>query len=339
MCVCVSVSVFVFCLRQQELAGAGKSPIGDSQALCLTSSGRVLVFLCVSLVFQLEISHVFASAMAAGGFRHSGKSRAKSSTQGWSPIPGQVAEDASRNPDLVLASDHEQQSSASNFTLPEQQNQQAGTQTKSASPLHQTQGGSFQCQPTRNNLAPPTTDALGQYRLAGIDKTPLAADDLDSTVMVNAQLTHIISRDEAAQGHDAVNVPDAPMPDAPTAHDISTPRRMIGGRCCNWYISAQHASGKCMCAARSKCGIRFFHGEARLQQWGNRQTNHHYVHAHCVDGGLGHDHELYPKQSTDQDAVDAVTRQRDTITRTAADTEVLLRFVSGSGSRLNSRAT
>ena len=38
------------------------------------------------------------------------------------------------------------------------------------------------------------------------------------------------------------------------------------------------------------------------------------------------DHELFPKQAADQDAVDAVTRQRDTITRTAADTEVLLPF-------------
>ena len=38
----------------------------------------------------------------------------------------------------------------------------------------------------------------------------------------------------------------------------------------------------------------------------------------------GHDHELLPMQTVDQDAVDAVTRQRDTITRTAADTEVLL---------------
>ena len=74
------------------------------------------------------------------------------------------------------------------------------------------------------------------------------------------------------------------------------------------------------------CGIRFTQGEARLQQWGSRETNHHYVHAHCVNGGLGHDHELFPKQATDQDAVDAVTRQRDTITRTAADTEVLLPF-------------
>ena len=74
------------------------------------------------------------------------------------------------------------------------------------------------------------------------------------------------------------------------------------------------------------CGIRFTHGEARLQQWGNRQTNNHYVHAHCVNGGLGHDHELHPKVADDQEAVEAVTRQRDTITRTAADTEVLLAF-------------
>ena len=60
--------------------------------------------------------------------------------------------------------------------------------------------------------------------------------------------------------------------------------------------------------------------------WGNRQTNNHYVHAHCVNGRLGHDHELHPKVADDQEAVDAVTCQRDTITRTAADTEVLLPF-------------
>ena len=63
-----------------------------------------------------------------------------------------------------------------------------------------------------------------------------------------------------------------------------------------------------------------------IQQWGNRETNQHYVHAQSVNGGLGHDHELHPKLADDQEAVDAVTRQRDTITRTAADTEVLLPF-------------
>ena len=116
------------------------------------------------------------------------------------------------------------------------------------------------------------------------------------------------------------------MPDAPTVHDIATPRRTIGGRCRKWCISAQPPAGKRKCAACNLCGIRFTHGEARLQQWRNRQTNNHYVHAHCVNGGLGHDHELHPKVADDQEAVDAVTRQRDTITRTAADTEVLLPF-------------
>ena len=59
--------------------------------------------------------------------------------------------------------------------------------------------------------------------------------------------------------------------------------------------------------------LHFPHDEARLQQWGNSQTNNHYVHAHYVNGGLGHDHE-HPKVADDQEAVDAVTHQRDTIT-------------------------
>ena len=154
----------------------------------------------------------------------------------------------------------------------------------------------------------------------------LQEKDLNSDAIVDARLTHLISRDDALQGQNAPNASDVPMPDAPTVHDIATPRRTVGGRCRKWCISAQPASGKRKCAACNLCGIRFTQGEARLQQWGNRETNHHYVHAHCVNGGLGHDHELFPKQATDQDAVDAVTRQRDSITRTAADTEVLLPF-------------
>ena len=208
------------------------------------------------------------------------------------------------------------------LTLPQQQNQQAGTQTQLASSLDQPQSGSVQYQPSGSNPEPPTTDALGQYQLTGNNETPLA----NSNVIVNAQLTHLISRDDAAQGQDAPNVPDVLMPDAPAVHDIATPKSTIGGRCRKWCISAQPTSGKRKCAACNLCGIRFTQGEARLQQWGSRETNHHYVHAHCVNGGLGHDHELHPKLTGDQDAVDAVTRQRDTITRTAAVTEVLLPF-------------
>ena len=170
------------------------------------------------------------------------------------------------------------------------------------------------------------SECLGQYQPAGHNETPLARDDLNSDAIVNAQLAHLISRDDATQGHDAPNVPDVLMPDVPAVHDIATPRRMVGGRCRKWCISAQPASGKRKCTACNLCGIRFTHREARLQQWGNRETHHHHVHAHCVNGCLGHDHELLPKPAADQDAVHAVTRQRDTITRTAADTEVLLPF-------------
>ena len=83
------------CLCQLGLGRAGESPRRDSQALCLTSSGQVLVFLCVSLVSQQHISHLFVRAIAAAGagLRNFGKFRAKSSNQGWSLI----------RPDFVLA--------------------------------------------------------------------------------------------------------------------------------------------------------------------------------------------------------------------------------------------
>ena len=65
--------------------------------------------------------------MAAAGFglRRSGKNRAKSSTQGWSPKSGQAAEHESGSFVDVLVSEQGQQSSSSRLTLPQQQNQQA----------------------------------------------------------------------------------------------------------------------------------------------------------------------------------------------------------------------
>ena len=183
--------------------------------------------------------------MAAAGFglRKSGKSRAKSSTQGWSPNSGQAAEDQSGSLVDVLVSEKGQQPSSSGLTLPQQQNQQAGTQTQSASSPDQLQNGLVQYQPSGSNPGPPTTDTLGEYQPAGNNETPLAGDDLNSNVIVNAQLTHLISRDDAAQGQDAPSDQDAPMPDVPAVHDIATPRRIIGGRCRKWCISAQPASG------------------------------------------------------------------------------------------------
>ena len=168
-------------------------------------------------------------AAAGLGLRKSGKSRAKSSIQGWSPNSGQAAEDESGSFVDVLVSEQGQQSSSSGLTLPQQQNQQAGTQTQSASSLDQPQNGLVQYQPSGSNPGPPTADALGQYQPAGNNETPLARDDRNSDVIVNAQLTRITSRDDAAQGQDAPNVSDVPMPDAPAVHDIATPRRVIGG--------------------------------------------------------------------------------------------------------------
>ena len=265
-------------------------------------------------------------AAAGAGLRKSGKFRVKSSNQGWSPNSGQDAELESASLVDVFVSEQGQHSSSSGPALPQQQNQQAGTQTQLASSMNQPQSGLIQYQPTGTNPEPPTVRTLDQYQPTGNNETPLAGVDLNSDVMVDAQLTHLISRDDAPQGQDAPNASDVPMPDTTTVHDIATPRRTVGGRCRKWCISAQPASGKRKCAACNLCGIRFPHGEARLQQWGSRDSNNHYVHAHCINGGLQHDHELFPKQAADQDAVDAVTRQRDTITRTAADTEVLLTF-------------
>ena len=168
-------------------------------------------------------------AAAGLGLRKSGKSRAKSSNQGWSPNSGQAAQNESGSFVDVLVSEQGQHSSLSALTLPQQQNQQAGSQTQSASSMDQLQNGLVQYQPSGTNLEPPTANALGQYQPAGNNDTPLAREDLNSDAIVNAQLTHLISRDDAPQGQDAPNASDVPMPDAPTVHDIATPRRTIGG--------------------------------------------------------------------------------------------------------------
>ena len=159
------------------------------------------------------------------------------------------------------------------------------------------------------------------YQPSGNGFTQPAGANANFDAVVNAELTHHQPRGPSTGTQGATSNLDVHMPDA-SVHDIATPRRTIGRRCRKWCISTQPASGKRKCAACCVCGTQFTHSEA----WSNRETNHHHVHAHCVNGGLGHDNELHPKLAADQEAVDAVTRQRDTITRTAADTEVLLPF-------------
>ena len=83
-------------------------------------------------------------AAAGAGLRKSGKSRAKSSNQGWSPNSGQAAEDESASLVDVFVSEQGQHSSSSGLALPQQQNQQAGTQTQPASSMNQPQSGLIQ---------------------------------------------------------------------------------------------------------------------------------------------------------------------------------------------------
>ena len=222
------------------------------------------------MVSEQHISHLFVRAMAAAGLglRKSGKSRAKSSNKGWSPNSGQAAEHESGSFVDVLVSEQGQHSSSSGLTLPQQQMQQAGSQTQSASSMDQPQNGLVQYQPSGTNPEPPTANALGQYQPSGNNETPLAREDLNSDAIVNAQLTHLISRDDAPQGQDAPNVPDAPMPDAPAVHDSATPRRMIGGRCRKWSSSNKDTWGM---AALVVCGLlrrssffRLSHGHVLL---------------------------------------------------------------------------
>ena len=74
---------------------------------------------------------------------------------------------------------------------------------------------------------------------------------------------------------------------------------------------------------------KFAHGEVRLQEWGNRESDNAYVHAQCINRGVAHDHELHRKTPTDQDAVEAITRQHESVVRAAADTKVLSLFATG----------
>ena len=78
--------------------------------------------------------------------------------------------------------------------------------------MDQLQNGLVQYQPSGTNPEPPAAHASGQYQPAGNNETPLAREDLNSDAIVNAQPTHLISRDDASQGQDAPHASDIPMP-------------------------------------------------------------------------------------------------------------------------------
>ena len=185
--------------------------------------------------------------------------------------------------------------------------------------LDQTQGVSVQYQPFGNDPIPVATGAAVQYQPDRNALTPLAGEGRNPTAIADAQLTHLASRGD-----------DAELPAAPLVHDIAAPRRQVGGRCRKWAVSTQQTTDKRKCAACCICGQQFSHGEARLQQWSNRYSQRADVHVRRVNGGVAHAHELHPKQTTDQDAVGSVARQRDCVTQDAADSEILLPLTAGS---------
>ena len=79
------------------------------------------------------------------------------------------------------------------------------------------------------------------------------------------------------------------------------------------------------------CNRQFAHGEPRLQQLGNRDSQRaDYVHATCVHGGGGHFHELLPKHPTDQDSVERVVQIRKSIIQAASDSDILLPIIASS---------
>ena len=230
-------------------------------------------------------------AAAGLGLRKSGKSRAKSSNQGWSPNSGQAAQDESGSFVDVLVSEQGQHSSLSGLTLSQQQNQQAGSETQSASSMDQLQNGLVQYQPSGTNLEPPTANALGKYQPAGNNETPLAREDLNSDAIVNAQLTHLISRDDAPQGQDAPNASDVPMDLQCMISPLRDARLVEDAASGASVLSLQQANASvppALCAEYDSLMVRHHSSSG--------ETAKHYVHAHCVNGGIGHDHELHPKK-------------------------------------------
>ena len=139
-----------------------------------------------------------------------------------------------------------------------------------------------------------------QYRPSGNDLTPRAGEPSNSSAIVDAQWTLPISRDDDAPMQDAPCDDNAPLPEAPTVHDIATHVAKL---------VADVASGSS--------------AHSRLQTNENvlPAVNSHcaYVHAPVSHWGVAHDHEVHPKHSTDQDAVETAARQRDCVIRAAAD--------------------
>ena len=242
------------------------------------------------------------------------------SDQGWTPNSGQASEGEPRSLAPMLASEHAQQPQpASNLMLMQDQTTQTGPQHQSVtSPVDQPQEAPVQYQPPGNDPIPLATETGSKYQPIrnGISGTTLA---------------QCLS---SVEGHTSRNI----------AAETMTPRCQPLPSCTTLprHVDKLEADAASGLSAHSRlqtnanvlpvacAGQQFTHGEARLQQWSNRNSQRAHVHAQCVNGGVAHDHEVHPKQPTDQDAVEAVPRQRDCVTQAAADSEILLPITASS---------
>ena len=168
--------------------------------------------------------------MAATG--KSGKSRAKSSNQGWSPNSGQDAELEFASLVDVFVSEQGQHSCFQRSRITSTESASRHTDAacifnESATERSDSVPADWDQSRAAYSAEPPTVRTLDQYQPTGNNETPLAVVDLNSDAIVDAQLTHLISRDDAPQGQDAPNASDVPMPDTPTVHDSATPRRTV----------------------------------------------------------------------------------------------------------------
>ena len=152
--------------------------------------------------------------------------------------------------------------------------------------------------------ARPSSALLCQHQQAETGGDEITASDRASPTMTlttepAAQYQHS-GEGHAQQPLDAARANNVDMP----THDISTPRRLIGGRCRKWAVRTQQTLTN---KRETACG-KISPGEPRMQHWSNRQSQRASVHAHCIKDGVGPDHDLHPKLPTDQDAMNTVSQ-------------------------------
>ena len=172
-------------------AGAGRDRAKSETGLSSPVLDQQRSSSCFPVCFVgFPIAHLSFVCLSHGG---------GSLAQSWPSNSGQVTDDGSRN-SLPSNSSHPR---AFSQCL---NNRISKLAHRRSQPLHWT---SHRLDRFSTSLLGTTgKDAMGQYQPAGNNETPLAGDDLNSNVIVNAQLTHVISRDDALQGQDASNVSD-----------------------------------------------------------------------------------------------------------------------------------